>query len=250
MGEEGMMLVDTHAHLEEMKDIEGILKRAQDAGVAAIVAVGVDRASNEKTLELAHKYPQFIYPALGLHPWRLDQEDLSSQIFFIERELPRALALGEVGLDFALETAREKQVEIFEQLLSLARRFEKPVLLHGRRAWEECLDLLIGHKIRRAVFHWYSGPLEVLSKIFQAEYYISATPAVTYSQRHRQAVLHTPQERLLVETDAPEVYQGNASEPKDLIRTLEGVSALWKEDLKTVGERTFRNAEAFFGQRF
>jgi len=103
-----LKLIDTHAHLDEIRDLEGALTRARDAGVRAIVAVGTDLSSNEKILQLAGRFPRFILPAVGLHPWKLDGADLEANFRFLEKELPRCLALGEVGLDFAIQTPREK----------------------------------------------------------------------------------------------------------------------------------------------
>lgn len=245
-----MILVDTHAHLDEIKNIDEALARARGAGIRAIVGVGMDGPSNEKILTLAQAYPDYVYPALGLHPWRLERDDVSANFALIEKELPRCLALGEVGLDFALETSREKQIAILGRLLSIAARYKKPVLLHGRRAWAEALELLKTYKIERAVFHWYSGPLDVLDRIFEAGYHISATPAAAYSDKHRQAIRRAPRPRLLLETDAPEEYRGKASEPKDLLTTLQAVSAIWQENLENVAAQTLHNSEGFFEVSF
>ncbi len=245
-----MILVDTHAHLDEVPNIDEALRKAQDHGIRAIVGVGMDATSNEKILTLAQRYKGFVYPALGLHPWRMEGDDLSANFPLLEKEMPLAIAMGEVGLDFALATAPEKQVEILGQLLSIAARHQKPVLLHGRRAWARSLELLKAHEIKRAVFHWYSGPLDLLATIFQAGYHISATPAAAYSEKHRQAIQKTPRDRLLLETDAPEKYRGKASEPKDLWMTLEAVGGIWQEDFERVATQAFRNSQVFFENFF
>jgi len=242
-------LIDTHVHLDEISDIEGALERAQKVGVRAIVAVGVDLVSNEKILSLAGRYPGLVYPALGLHPWRLTSDDLEANFSLIKRELPRCLALGEIGLDFALETPQDHQREIFTRLLAIAVKARKPILLHARRSWTAVLDLIKFFQVEKAVFHWYSGPPKVLSTIFEMGYYISATPAAAYSARHRQAIQAAPLDRILLETDAPEVYQGSPSEPKDLLRTLHSVSQLRGLAAEKIADQTFSNAQKFF-QRY
>jgi len=241
-----LKLIDTHAHLDEIPDIEGALERAKDAGVRAIVGVGTDRASNEKILHLAERFPGFVLPAVGLHPWRLDGADLESNMRLIEKELPRCVALGEVGLDFAIQTPRERQEEILRRLLAVAFQEKKPVLLHARRAWKEALRLLQSVPVDRAIFHWYSGPPDILQEIFAQGYLISATPAAAYSARHRQALLAAPGNRLVLETDAPEKYEGNPSEPRDLLKTLQAVSALRQEPPEEVASRAWDNSVAFF----
>jgi TatD DNase family protein len=246
VGRLSLKLIDTHAHLDEIKDIEGALTRAKEAGIRAIVGVGADLAANEKILELAGKYPSFVFPALGLHPWRLNADDLQANFSLIERELPRCLAMGEVGLDFAIETPQQQQEEVLQGLLAIASREKKPILLHARRAWARALDLLQAFQVERAVFHWYSGPPGVLKEIFKEGYFISATPAAAYSERHRRAIKMAPPGRLLLETDAPEIYRGNPSEPKDLFIALNAVSELKGQEPSEIADQTFLNAQDFF----
>jgi TatD DNase family protein len=241
-----LKLIDTHAHLDEIKDIKGALARAKEAGIRAVVGVGADLAGNEKILELAGQYPNFVFPALGLHPWRLNKDNLQANFSLIERELPRCVALGEVGLDFAIEAPQEQQEEVLQKLLAIASREKKPVLLHARRAWVRALDLLQSFQVERAVFHWYSGPAGVLKEIFELGFYISATPAAAYSERHRRAIKGAPLGRLLLETDAPEDYQGNPSEPKDLFIALKAVSELKGQEPSAIADQTFSNAQDFF----
>jgi TatD DNase family protein len=108
------------------------------------------------------------------------------------------------------------------------------------------LDLLQAFQVERAVFHWYSGPAGVLKEIFERGYFISATPAAAYSERHRRAIKMVPLDRLLLETDAPEVYQGNPSEPKDLFIALKAVSELKGQEPAEIADQTFLNAQNFF----
>jgi TatD DNase family protein len=239
-------LIDTHAHLDEVQDLEGALKRAQDAGVQGIVGVGTDLASNEKILHLASRFPNFVLPAVGLHPWRLEGIDPEAHLGFIEKELPRCVALGEVGLDFALKTPREEQEEVLRRLLALALREKKPVLLHARRAWAEVLRMLKMQPVERAIFHWYSGPLDILQQVIAQGYWVSATPAAAYSARHRLAIQAAPLDQLVLETDAPESYLGARSEPKDLLKALQSVSELKGQPPGEIARHTYRNSLAFF----
>jgi TatD DNase family protein len=245
-GQWSVKLIDTHAHLDEIDDLERALMRAKEAGVRAIIGVGMDLASNEKMLMIASRYAGFVYPALGLHPWRLNPDELEDNLALIERELSRCVAMGEIGLDFALKTPQDYQIKVFQRLLDLASQMKKPVLLHARRAWAEALSLVKNFKIRKAVFHWYSGPADVLQSLFAEGYFISATPAAAYSERHRRAIQAAPMNQLLLETDAPEVYRGNPSEPQDLLTTLQAVSELKGRDPREIADQTFLNGRDFF----
>ncbi len=240
-----MNLIDTHAHLDKIGDIEAAVERAQKVGVRAIIGVGTDLVSNERILTLARRFPEVIFPALGLHPWHIQSHDLEANFSLIQGELPHCTAMGEIGLDFALETPRDYQKEILERLLEIAVRERKPVLLHARRAWAEVLDLVKTFHVEQAVFHWYSGPVEILRMVLEEGYYISATPAAAYSIKHREAIQVTPLDQLLLETDAPEVYQGSPSEPKDLLKTLLSVSRARGVEEGKIADQTFRNAQDF-----
>jgi TatD DNase family protein len=214
--------------------------------VRGIVGVGTDLASNEKILRLSVRFPKLVFPAVGLHPWRLDGIDLQAHLDFIVKELPGCIALGEVGLDFALPTSRQEQEEVLRGLLAIARREKKPVLLHARRAWPEALQLLKMQGIERAIFHWYSGPPDILQQVIAQGYFVSATPAAAYSERHRQAIRAAPLDRLVLETDAPESYQGVRSEPQDLLKTLRSVSEIKGQPCGEIAFHTYRNSLAFF----
>jgi TatD DNase family protein len=215
----------------------------------AIIGVGSDLASNKRIMELSSHYPGYVFPALGLHPWRLHTDDLEANFSLIERELPGCVALGEVGLDFAIKTPKDRQAEVLRRLLKIASREKKPVLLHARRAWAEALDMLKAYEVERAVFHWYSGPTSLLKEIFAQGYFISATPAAAYSEKHRQAIQMAPLNQLLLETDSPEVYQGIPSEPKDLLTVLTSVSELYGKAKEEIAGQTFMHAQGFFKLR-
>jgi TatD DNase family protein len=101
--------------------------------------------------------------------------------------------------------------------------------------------------IEKAVFHWYTGSLEILENIIDDGYYISATPALAYSPPHQAAMKAAPIERILVETDSPVEYQGKVSEPADLRVTLNELSRLKEMELNRVRNITTANAKHFFG---
>lgn len=240
-------MIDCHVHLNELEDVEAALERARQAGVCALVGVGMEVASNQITLELARRHPGVIYPALGYHPWAITAENVKENLDFLREHLPQAAALGEVGLDYQAKARKKLQQEILEELLEMAALADKPVILHTRFSQARTHRMVREAGIRRAVFHWYSGPLEVLEMILADGFLISATPALAYSPPHQAAVLRTPLEQLLLETDAPVEYQGRVSEPADLRFTAAEVSRLKGVELSRVVAVTTANARRFLG---
>jgi TatD DNase family protein len=141
---------------------------------------------------------------------------------------------------------RELQQRVFKEILDLAKDHGKPVLIHGRAAWEDAVSFAKDSGVERAVFHWYSGPNNVLDEIIRAGFFMSATPAAAYSERHRKAIERVPLENLLLETDSPVSYRGKTAEPADALVSLRCVAEIKGITASEVAERTTENAMAFF----
>ena len=240
-------MIDTHAHLNEIEEIDRAIQKAKDAGIRNIVAVGMDLASNGTTIHLAEKFPDMVYPAIGYHPWSISTDTIEENLKFIEENLPSCIALGEVGIDYKTKVKKPLQWEVFSKVLSLAIRHNRPVIVHSRFSHQRSHQMVRDSGIEKAVFHWYTGPLEILEKIIGDGYYISATPALAYSPPHQAAMKAAPLERILVETDSPVEYQGKVSEPTDLIMTLRELSKLKGMKSEEVQRITTSNAKRFFG---
>lgn len=248
-----MRLFDGHTHLEEIEDLSGAIARAGKSGVFSIVTVGSDYESNKRALEISGKYERTaVHAALGIHPWNLRADQLGSTFRFIEENMEKAVAVGEIGLDFWIKRARkdpsdrELQKEVFERLLDLGKKYKKPAIIHCRGAWEECLNLVIEAQVGKAIFHWFSGPMEILEKVLGHGYFISATPAAAYSEKHQRAIARAPLENLLLETDSPVAYEGKEAEPADVFKTLEAVAKIKGVKKEQVAEITTLNALKFF----
>jgi TatD DNase family protein len=250
-----MELVDTHAHLGDIKNLDEALGRAEEAGVVAVITMGSDRKSNRWVLRESDNYQRAklkIYPAIGLHPWGLDPSKIEANVRFIEDNVDKAVAIGEIGLDYWYKEVRkspekkEQQRELFRRLLETAEKNRKPVSIHSRGAWADCVDMTMETGIEKAVFHWFSGPLDVLEKLLDEGYYVSATPAAAYSKEHRSAIKNTPLENLLLETDSPVAYRGEPAEPAHVLKTLSAVAELKEITVRKASEMTTENARLVF----
>ena len=249
-------IIDTHAHLDEVENLDGMLEEARKASVIAIVAVGSNYQSNVKTLELSQIYYPFVYPALGLHPCELadlEPSGIDKNLRFIEENIASAVAIGEIGLDYNKRvlkaTPKELQKDVLQQLLGLAKKYTKPAVIHSRYAWKDALQLVQNAAVDKAVFHWFTGFSSVLRDIIDSGYYISATPATEYHEEHRGAVKEVTQHNLLLETDCPVTYGRETrykSRPVDVLRSLKAVAQLKETDEAMIADQTTRNAISFF----
>lgn len=250
-----MKLIDSHAHLEQISDLEKATYNASRVGVIAVVTAGSDHKSNECAIQISEvRRPHLeIYPALGIHPCNLDASQISSSLEFIERHAHQAVGIGEIGLDYWFKEARkdpakqELQRSVFKSLLRIAGKYDKPVIVHSRGAWEDCFQIVKDSGIKKAVFHWFTGSLETLDGILDCGYFVSATPAAEYSKEHREVIMKTPLERILLETDSPVSYRGKEAAPADVVKTLKAVANLKKVEEDKLANITTENAIRLFG---
>ena len=252
-----LQLVDTHAHLETVENLEQELEATHQAGIVSIIAVGSDYESNTRILEIATRYPRYVFPALGLHPWdlgRMSEADVARTLKSIEDHKETIVAVGEIGLDYdkrvKAQVDKTRQQAVLTELLSMATRLGKPVSIHSRYSWKDCFELVRAAGVEKAVFHWFTGFSSVLQEILSAGYFISATPAAEYHAEHRRAIKEAPLSQLLLETDSPVYYgreQRYRSAPRDLLRSLNAVAEIKGVDRATVAEKTTENAIRLFG---
>ncbi len=252
-----MQIIDTHAHLDHVPDNINALARANEAGVTDIIAVSTDLAAIRKNLELKRscQAPR-VHVAFGVHPGEIKIDELDATFEFIRENIAQAVAIGETGLDYWYKWARKnddekkKQRDSFQKHLELAYEFQLPVVIHSRGAWEDCLAMTQSTGVKRALFHWYSGPVDILERILAAGFYVSCSPSVGYSPQSREAMSHAPIERTLIETDSPVFYNqpedGFQAEPKDVWRTLKAYAALKNMSQEEALKRLNDNAQTFF----
>ena len=262
-------LIDTHAHLqfgEFDTDREATLERAWQAGLEAIVVLGVDAASSESAIALAEASPR-LHATVGWHPnvaARLDQEGRRRL-----RELtqhPRVVAVGEIGLDFYRNLSlREDQVRVLEEQLALAAERQLPVAVHCRDAhdqmypilkrWAEKVRPLFGEGRPLGVMHYFSGDLGLARRYVDMGFLISVHTCVTYptSDMLREVVTGLDIDCLVLETDspygAPQSQRGRRNEPAHVAEAAMCVAELRGLTAEAVALRTGENAVRLFGLR-
>jgi len=248
------MAIDTHAHLADLPGGDVVIDRARVAGLSGIVAMSANILTCEGTLKLARAHRGYVHAALGVHPTEFFDQNLEAVMEMIRANASECVAVGEIGLDYWHKLVRkdaaqrERQREFYVRQLQIAREVDLPVSIHSRGAWGDCLELASSHGSGRGVFHWYSGPIDVLDGVLDTGYYVSCTPAVEASAELRAAMARAPLERILVETDSPVWIKslGRESEPKDVLLTLQHLAELKGLSVGDVELATTRNAETLF----
>lgn len=251
-------LFDSHAHLDAPEfddDRARVLRDARAAGVAEILVPSVTAASWSKLHALCTS-ESGLRPAYGLHPCYLDEHadgDLAALDAWL-RTHPAA-AVGECGLDdMQAELDRERQIYFLRGQFEIAHRFDLPLVLHARHAFEAVILELRGFgKPLRGVVHSFSGSAEQARQLWKLGFHIGIGGPVTHerARRLRKVVASLPIESLLLETDAPDQpgarHKGNRNEPAFLVDVLQCVAGLRGEDPDDLAQITTANARRLFG---
>jgi len=245
-----LVFSDAHCHLSEFKNPESAVKEAVAEKVNAIVSNSVDLESMRRDLALSERFPE-VKCALGLHPsnlLRMEEGEITEALAFLEANLEKAAAAGEIGLDFkhadTLEK-KEKQRVLFRQQLGIAERCGKPVIVHSRFAAARAIELLKGFK-GGILFHWFSGTTEELEGAIGLGAFFSIGPAVEFSPPIREIAAAVPIGKMLTETDAPVPFGGVPSKPGWVPRVVEGIAAARQENPGEIERAVEKNFKNFF----
>jgi TatD DNase family protein len=231
-----MNLIDTHAHLDLLKeDVGKALATAAQAGVTEVITIGVDVESSRKAVEYAHRFPQ-VRAVVGMHPHDasgLDDAALRELRRLAEDE--RVVGIGETGLDFYRDLSpRPVQERAFRSLLELAREMDLPVVVHDREAHDDTMSILEEYAPfnDRLIMHCFSGDLEMAHAVLEMGGFVSVAGPVTFhnAKRLQGIVRELPLDRMLIETDCPFLtphpFRGKPNSPEKLRLVAEKVAEL------------------------
>jgi TatD DNase family protein len=254
-------LVDSHCHLT-LDPLYGryrqALSVARSVGVCALVVPAYDESSWSRAEQLAcaeaDELPVLRW-ALGIHPWAARREALSAletESFRRRTRALRAVAVGEIGLDFAYP-AREIQLQLFERQLELASELGLPAILHCHRAWSELLSVWKRFAGLTGVVHGYSRGPDLASQLVDVGLYLGIGPLVLResARRLREAISAVPRERVLLETDAPTAPPKalpGSGQPAQLPQVGQRVAQIWKCDIAEVASVCLSNSRDLFGK--
>ncbi len=279
-----MKLIDTHCHLNLpyfKDDIDETIHRALNADIEMVV-VGTDYKSSKKGLEIANRYQNGVYVAVGLHPESLEDrteqengdkayfsaEEFNADIYQQLAKFPRVVAVGEIGLDYFRhntaahdwELIKQKQRQVFREQLEFALQLGLPVIIHCRQAHDDMLSLLTDFKNKYrqllpterswGVLHCFSGDENLAWHYFNLGLSISFTGLITFSKNWDSLIRKMPDDRLLIETDAPfmtpEPYRGKRNEPLLVSYVAKRLADIRGVSAERIAALTTANARSLF----
>ena len=249
-----LTFTDSHCHLT-MADAAAALARAREQGVRGFVVPATKLDDSPQAIAIAQAHDD-VWSAVGFHPH--DAKDCDDAAFAeIERlaSSDRVVAIGECGLDYHyMHSPRETQIAVFEWHLELAKKTDKPIIVHNRESTEDMVAIL-GRSGARGILHSYTENLDVAKTFVEQGFYISFSGIVTFRSADmlRGVARVLPQDRVLIETDtpylAPVPYRGKTNEPAFVVKVAELLAQLWDVSIDAVAEATTANFERVFSVR-
>jgi TatD DNase family protein len=252
-------LIDTHCHLAHQRfsqQVSDVLDRARAAGVRDVICAAGNLRESEAALRIA-RHHRGVTCMAGVHPH--DAKAAAGNYLARVEQLAAAernVAIGEIGLDYHYEySPRDVQRRVFGEQLALARRCGKPVVIHTREAFDETLAMIVESGIagERVVFHSFTGGAGEARRALDAGASISFSGIVTFRKADdiRRAALLVPDDRILVETDAPflcpePVRKMKTNEPANVAHTAAFLADLRRAGRDPFAQRTAANARRFF----
>jgi len=250
------MYFESHAHYDDEKfDIDRfeLLDKLNNVGIDYIINVGSDMDSSLKSIELSEKYP-YIYAAVGIHPH--DAENMKDDdIYTLEKycENKKVVAVGEIGLDYYYDfSPRDKQRQCFEKQLQLAKKVDKPVIIHSRQASQECFNIIKSSGVTKGVIHAFSGSPQMAQNYINMGFLIGVGGIITFknSKKLKDVVENIPIDKILIETDSPYLSpvpnRGSRNNSQNLVYIVKEIAHIKQISEDFVSKKTKENAMSLF----
>lgn len=252
------MYIDTHVHLNDARfndRLKEVIEEAKKVGVSRFVCVGYNLKTSADALKIAIEYPQ-VYASLGFHPTEIKDIKEEDYLWLEERaKHEKVVAIGESGFDFHWQTTtKEEQYEAFIRQIAIAKKINKPLIIHCRDAMQLTLDVLNNQKAREVggVMHAYSGSKEMVPLFIKENFMIGIGGPVTFlnAKAPKEVVANIDLNYLLSETDAPYLaphpFRGKENRPEFIPLIVAKMAELRGMDPTTMATIIMDNARKLF----
>ena len=247
------MFVDTHCHIfkSDYDNIDEVLNNASNNNIKYYINNGSNREYNKEVLELVKQYDN-MYGALGIHPESIDNYTLED-IKFIENNLnnEKIVAIGEIGLDYHYtKENKDEQIKLLEMQLSLAEKYNLPVIIHSRDATEDTINTLKKFNCRGTI-HSFSGSLETAKIYIKMGYLLGVNGVITFKNCNiKDVIKEVGLDNIVLETDSPYLtpvpYRGMKNDPSHIMDIAKFVSELYNVSLEELSYRTNENIKRMY----
>ncbi|MEK7087346.1 MAG: TatD family hydrolase, partial [Patescibacteria group bacterium] len=281
-----MKFFDTHTHANFnvfKNDSKEVVERALENGVW-MINVGSQASTSKRAVEMAQNYQEGVYAAVGLHPSHLEDEIFDEEFYLELAKNEKVVAIGECGLDYAvfvreqkgerlqkrasaeafsegglqkeIDYRKKKQKEVFIKHIELAKKIDKPVIIHCRDAHDDLIEILKANSSKlkdneAGVMHFFTGAYEQAKQYIDLGFYISFSGVITFASEYEELVKKLPLDRILIETDAPYAapapYRGKRNEPSYVVEVARKLAEIKNISFDEAARQTTENAKIVFG---
>ncbi len=255
------MIIDSHCHLNYpglVEDEAGVLARAHEAGVSAMVSISTRQSEWDAVIAGAERHGQ-VFATVGIHPHEADRHaDIDTARLVGAAAHARVVGIGETGLDYFYDKSdRARQRDSFRAHIAASRETQLPLIVHSRDAEADTISMLaeeMGKGAFPMVIHCFTGSRELAEACLKLGAYVSLSGIVTF--KNAKALQETaemiPEDRLLVETDAPFLapvpVRGKVCEPAHVAHTARFLAQLRAVAFEELAFTTSRNTRTLFGK--
>jgi len=264
------LLIDLHSHLDHCyfnDDRDKVVENAKKSGVKVILTAGTNAESNKEALKLALKY-DIVKACLGIYPVtnfnKIENFDIEKELEFFTKNKSKFAAIGEVGLDFLDKNTNIKpQKDVFSQMIQIAEKLNKPIIVHSRKAEQECVEMLESSKLKKIIMHCFCGKKSLVKDIIDNGWFLTAPTCIVRGQQFQENVKITPINQLFCETDSPylspfkdagnllkqisaPIKMGNRNESAFIIESYKKIAEIKKMELKEVVNNIWMNWQKMF----
>lgn len=254
-------MIDTHCHIDDpqyAENLDAFLAEQKAGGVKCILVPGVDETSVQDVLSVCRRFPEYLYPALGLHPenvtdrWQEQLQQIHEAVLSCLNTSQPLVAIGEIGLDYHFDsTHKAEQQAALRTQMQWATDLQLPVMIHSRDATEDCLTILREYPFVTGVMHCFSGSRETALQILQMGYYLGIGGVLTFKNcKLSDTLAALPLERIVLETDAPYMapvpHRGQRNESRWISYVIQRLADVYQCSTEHIDAVTSANAKRLF----
>lgn len=253
-----MILTDTHTHLYSKEfdiDRKEAIQKAIDLNVSRFFIPAIDSSHTQSMYDLEKDFPDNIFLMMGLHPTSV-KENFEEELAHVEEQFAQRkfYAVGETGIDlFWDKSFLKQQQESFKRQIQLAKKYDLPVVIHCRDAFDEIFEVLDTEKGNDlfGIFHCFTGNREQAEKALSYNMKLGIGGVVTFKNGGIDKFLgEIPIEQIVLETDSPYLapvpYRGKRNESSYIGIIAKKVAEIYAIDLKEVASITTQNSRDIF----
>lgn len=255
-----MIFTDTHTHLYSDafdQDRKETINRAIQNGVTRFFIPAIDSSYAQKMYDLEDEFPQHVFLMIGLHPTDVKADTYLKELAFVQEQLEnrKFYAIGEIGIDLYWDKSTlEIQKQAFQKQIQIAKKYDLPINIHCRDAFDEVFEVLELEKDDklRGIFHCFTGDLQQAQKAISYNLKLGIGGVCTFKNGKIDQFLNKiPLQQIVLETDSPYLapvpFRGKRNESAYIVNIAEKLSDIYNVSLKEIADQTTANSKAVFG---